>query len=308
MSDALCGSSNALQNFQKHASIDRTLQQDRSISRESPSHGFRSQNPIEGAFDPEFTAFESNLTGPPLPSIQHASHFVPPKSNLAVSSPAEAPSWAADFQKMHISGPSHPLRQLSGASVSPISTVSQRGWHNEFARQQQHQTTSPKYQPHVSGLQPSFAPQYPRYEATFTPTYEPTGNEQLPTEIFDEPAFEAAFEQARADMLLQVAETTQDDLEYIEEGAESGTITEEGTQENLKIGSDITPQAVKNDQQVRVNDADELARTAGQLLESVKHDQSQKFRESNFLALMRRIRDREVHIDGDEIREVSTSP
>ena len=37
MSDALCGPSNALQNFQKHASIDRTLQQDRLVSRQSHS-------------------------------------------------------------------------------------------------------------------------------------------------------------------------------------------------------------------------------------------------------------------------------
>ena len=37
MSDALCGPSNALQNFQKHTSVDRTLQQDRLLSRQSPS-------------------------------------------------------------------------------------------------------------------------------------------------------------------------------------------------------------------------------------------------------------------------------
>lgn len=37
MSDTLCGPSNALQNLQKHASVDRTLQQDRLISRRSPS-------------------------------------------------------------------------------------------------------------------------------------------------------------------------------------------------------------------------------------------------------------------------------
>lgn len=37
MSDALCGPSNALQNFQKHASVDRTLQQDRLISRQPQS-------------------------------------------------------------------------------------------------------------------------------------------------------------------------------------------------------------------------------------------------------------------------------
>lgn len=31
--DALCGPSNALQNFNKHASVDRTLQQDRLAHR-----------------------------------------------------------------------------------------------------------------------------------------------------------------------------------------------------------------------------------------------------------------------------------
>jgi hypothetical protein len=32
MADALCGPSNALQNFQKHTAIDRTLQQDRLVN------------------------------------------------------------------------------------------------------------------------------------------------------------------------------------------------------------------------------------------------------------------------------------
>jgi hypothetical protein len=37
MADALCGPSNALQNFQKHTSVDRTLQQDRLVGRHSPA-------------------------------------------------------------------------------------------------------------------------------------------------------------------------------------------------------------------------------------------------------------------------------
>ena len=49
-----------------------------------------------------------------------------------------------------------------------------------------------------------------------------------------------------------------------------------------------------------------LARTAGQLLNSVRDDQSQKFQESNFLALMRQLRDREVRVEGDKI--VGTDP
>lgn len=37
MADALCGPSNALQNFQKQTSVDRTLQQDRLVGRHSPA-------------------------------------------------------------------------------------------------------------------------------------------------------------------------------------------------------------------------------------------------------------------------------
>lgn len=38
MADNLCGPSNALQTFQKHTSVDRTLQQDRILNRQAPVH------------------------------------------------------------------------------------------------------------------------------------------------------------------------------------------------------------------------------------------------------------------------------
>ncbi|PYH74006.1 protein pex20 [Aspergillus vadensis CBS 113365] len=303
MSDALCGPSNALQNFQKHASVDRTLQQDRIISRQSPSQGFRSQNPSHGVLDPEFAAFESGLAGAPLPDVQHAGPFVPPSHHFPVSRPAESSNWAADFQNMHISGPSHSLHQTSGPSVAPMAAMSHQGWQNEFAQQQQ--PSFQQHQPHVQGLQPSFAPRFPMTGTAFPPAQATAANQQPMADTFDESAFEAAFEQARADMMSQETETTPVHAEEVVE--ETNHVTAESTEEKIKIGSDTIPQTEKNDQQARVNDADELARTAGQLLDSVKHDQSQKFKESNFLALMRRIRDREVQIEGDEFREVSTS-
>lgn len=52
-------------------------------------------------------------------------------------------------------------------------------------------------------------------------------------------------------------------------------------------------------------DADELAKTAGQLLDSLKHEQSQKFQQSNFLALMRQLRDKEVRVEGDKMVDVN---
>ncbi|XRM47259.1 hypothetical protein ABZX51_010247 [Aspergillus tubingensis] len=300
MSDALCGPSNALQNFQKHASLDRTLQQDRIISRQSPSQGFRSQNSSHGVLDPEFAAFESGLAGAPLPDVQHAGPFVPPSHQFPASGPAESSNWAADFQNMHISGPSHSLHQTSGPSVAPMAAMSQQGWQNEFAQQQR--PSFQQHQPHVQGLQPTFAPRFPMTGTAFPPAQATAANQQPMADTFDESAFEAAFEQARADMMSQETEATPVHAEEVVE--ETNHVTAESTEEKIKIGSDTIPQTEKNDQQARVNDADELARTAGQLLDSVKHDQSQKFRESNFLALMRRIRDREVQIEGDEFREI----
>ena len=68
-----------------------------------------------------------------------------------------------------------------------------------------------------------------------------------------------------------------------------------------RIGSD----KLLDEEHTTRDDADELARTAGNLLESVKSDTSKKFQESNFLSLMRQLRDREVTVDGDKIVDVS---
>ena len=60
------------------------------------------------------------------------------------------------------------------------------------------------------------------------------------------------------------------------------------------------------DQQMRdpeEHDDDALAMTAQELLEKVDHNQTEKFRNSQFLALMRKLRDREVKVEGDKMVE-----
>lgn len=77
--------------------------------------------------------------------------------------------------------------------------------------------------------------------------------------------------------------------------------------ETIRIGADTIPAQDESTLPVsKEQDSEDLAKTAGALLDSVQHEQSQKFRESNFLALMRRLRDREVHVEGDEFRDVSS--
>ncbi|KAJ5176414.1 uncharacterized protein N7482_002291 [Penicillium canariense] len=305
MGDALCGPSNALQNFQKHAAVDRTLQQDRLVSRQSSAQGFRSQSPRDGMLDPEFAAFEANLAGPAgLPDLQHPAHFGAPVQRPAAAHPG--PSWASDFQNLHISSPSPP--QLQAPSIAPA----QAGWHNEFISQQQ-RGPAHHVQPQQTAIrahQPAFAPSYPMYNAPMNahqvPQQAPVAN-VAPTEQFDESAFQAAFEQARADMEeLQGAEVIPEtEMLAHEETARLDPI--EQVHEDIRIGSDTITQTEQEDPLTRTRDADALAQTAGQLLDSVRHDQSQKFQQSSFLALMRRIRDREVEVEGDEFRETAQS-
>ncbi|KAL4972907.1 hypothetical protein BDW66DRAFT_143285 [Aspergillus desertorum] len=314
MSDALCGPSNALQNFQKHASVDRTLQQERLVSRQSPSQRFRSKNSSEGILDPEFAAFELNSpVGVPLRSVQLEGHFMAPAPQMPMSQAAEAPKWAADFRNLHISGLPQPIQHQPGPSAGPMSAASQQGWHSEFLRQQQqHMPALQQNQALGQRSQPSFATNYAINNspmAAYAPG--PETARASGAEVFDESAFEAAFEQAKADMASQFEESlVETDIPV--SSTNNKDLTEEDpaqpiAHETIRIGSDTIPQVDKDDARAVTNDADELARTAGHLLNSVSHETNQKFRESNFLALMRRIRDREVQLEGDEFRETAQS-
>jgi hypothetical protein len=154
-------------------------------------------------------------------------------------------------------------------------------------------------------FQPAFAPSYPMYNAPMNAHQAPQQAHLEPSasvQQFDESAFEAAFEQAHADMELQAVTP---EIEQHMHDTNQVEMTE-STHEELRIGSDNIAQSDKQDIQSQIRDADALAQTAGQLLDSVRHEQSEKFQQSNFLALMRRIRDREVEVKGDEFREVSS--
>ncbi|KAJ5772646.1 hypothetical protein N7520_003175 [Penicillium odoratum] len=311
MGDSLCGPSNALQNFQKHTSVDRTLQQDRLTTRQPSAQGFRSQSQRDGILDPEFAAFEANLGGPALPNLQHPAHFGGP-IQLPTTAHSNA-SWASDFQNLHISGTAPP--QLQQQVQGPPGIQAQRGWQDEFFKYQQSQkspATAHLAQNHPNthhAYQPAIATNYPMYNppmSAYQAPHQAHSQHIVPAEKFDESAFEAAFDQARADMELQTAEATSTEQHVLDA---SPIDPFEKAQEELRIGSDNIPQSnQQQDPQSRTHDADALAQTAGQLLNSVRHDQSEKFQQSNFLALMRRIRDREVEVEGEEFREVSSNP
>ncbi len=134
-------------------------------------------------------------------------------------------------------------------------------------------------------------------------------------DVFDEAAFESAFEAARSEMQDRGQQSQHENLELgqdvlINESAGRLLQSDHLVEQEL-IGADTIPHEAQEGSQepLGLDDPDELARTAGQLLDSVKYEQNQKFRDSNFLALMRRLRDREVRVEGDKMVDVSgTSP
>lgn len=197
------------------------------------------------------------------------------------------------------------------------------GWQNEFMRQRSGVSSPVAQGKQVAQDQPQFNMNtnmpYLNYSS---PTYQSYGSgmyqdggfqqqqQQQPQMSMEQQVqmsdvdFDAAFQEAiaHAQEMDQLGQMTD-----VSETIESST-TFEQTTTTMKIGSDAIEYREQSertaDQDSR--DADELARTAGQLLRSVNSETSTKFQNSQFLDLMRRIRDREVEVQNNDLHDVST--
>jgi hypothetical protein len=235
MADALCGPSNALQNFQKHTTVDRTLQQDRVVGRHSPSQvsphdasnkavsdyvqGFRSSSALNaGALDSEFEAFQVGRPGA-LPQDFHRppsqfAHAPPPHF---VQAPQAPPGWATDFQRLNISN--SPVQSIP--RQQPQAAHSASSWHQDFMMQQAPAVQAPALQQQnnyggISGYNMGgFGGQSYMQQPAFqhVPVSQVAQGKQPVQEAvpaFDEAAFEQAFlqaeQEAQQDMLDVVTE------------------------------------------------------------------------------------------------------
>jgi hypothetical protein len=169
------------------------------------------------------------------------------------------------------------------------------------------QTTSPyKYSP-MSGM--GMAPQYSGGFAGQQAEMSMAQQQQQQAETFDEEAFARAFEAAAQSEMESKQESSQQqnvgmsqDI-MINESAERLMASSEGLLDQERIGADTIHDPLSQDPktQQEQNNPDALARTAGQLLDSVRHDHSSKFQNSQFLQLMRQFRDKEATVEGDKI-------
>ncbi|KAH7414375.1 hypothetical protein DE146DRAFT_601507 [Phaeosphaeria sp. MPI-PUGE-AT-0046c] len=435
MADALCGPSNALQNFQKHSTVDRTLQQDRLVGRHTPSQGFRSSPGLgAGALDNEFDAFQAGRSGVLPHEFHHARPQFAPAPPPQYAQPAQAPGWAADFQRLNISGsPAPVLQQQQPPAVHATST-----WHQDFMMQQAPSVHAPALQQqNAYNAMPGYSmggfggqsymqtPAFHNAPASHIAQGKQPVQEAVPA--FNEAAFEEAFLQAEQEaqhdllhdaaeqnaaqtaqampeamvydrpgemdpLLMRIRETrpavysaiqvwsetglgrTEEAVSYLENMAsleQNGKFVEDANEAKWVVDSlqrivdRDAPQEVKTraeslitainerlmsqyplgakvpmseeqiwrdleaagymrtpvherveqesepaneEEKPRPSDEDEMAATAGRLLERVADNTSEKFQNSQFLGLMRRLRDREVRVEEDKIVEVNATP
>lgn len=147
----------------------------------------------------------------------------------------------------------------------------------------------------------------PRFAVPFTSAQsEQSSMLQQQPEAFDDEAFARAFDAAsRAEIevsqeLEQQQETENGQNILINESAER--LMESDSRIEHRLGADLIHDPSREEQEpLRQDDPDALARTAALLLDSVSHNQSDKFQNSQFLELMRQLRDKEVTVEGDKI-------
>lgn len=329
MAEAMCGPSNALQQFKQQTDVDRTLQQDRLTSRHSPAQGFRSPNPHAGLLDPEFEAFQAGVE----PALLN--HLQPFQRPLDFSGSSQAPSWANDFQRLAIS-PAPAVTQQPRPWQTGAADTSKwaQGFRDQaFQSTQRAQSSSPSPQAFqqrarygLTGFQSTFA--QPSYiQPSYASEAQVKGKEPA-VDQFDEAAFARAFDQAHEDMAVDTDTT-------VGPGTDTSFTVHQGPLDNFDFDAFLNQSRDELDRQFPADDMlhsshtehapeqvltaeeqqvdqqkqedDALAATAQELLQKVEHNQSDKFKNSQFLGLMRKLRDREVRVEGDKMVETAAT-
>ncbi|ORZ20794.1 hypothetical protein BCR42DRAFT_409496, partial [Absidia repens] len=287
-SGADCGPVNPMAGLLKQFQQDRSLQQERFVGEqhgESSKAGFRSghQQPMaDRQFTDEFMndtitrdhsagMFEFNGLGRELEAIQHGP---PPMQQQhhqqhQLSSPIHGGAeWSGDFMNQHMHHGAPAEGKFEGfEQYQHHQDNSLSITHQQQQQQQQHHFPGQHYIPRQNFQQFYNGPRTGQFQPMATATNTALENEQ----------FERAFDAANKD--AQVEPTTQDD--WASEFAEKEGIAENATNN------------------------DELARTAAMLLDSVDVNDNPKFKNSQFMGLMKKLRDGSVHVEGDKMVESS---
>ncbi|KAK6353744.1 hypothetical protein TWF730_008172 [Orbilia blumenaviensis] len=284
-SSSMCGPSNPLQSLKNHTSLDRSLQQDRFRSQ-PPSQQFRQQPHLVPQQHDEFEQF---LSTSPVGSSQTIRNRPSLQNFHASPSPAlQQSGWASDFQRLQIATPPPPSLQVQ----KPVAT----GWGAEFlsqlnaspasaiSQQQQQQQPAGLVGSSFMGVNTGYMPM------TSMHSYEPLQSNHVDTKT--------SYTDAEFDQMFEEAAILQSDVMDFPQREAPNPL------QNTMLRSEDIKEDVKEEQDKSRDDADELARTAGQLVDTLSQDTSRKFQESQFVALMRKLRDKTVKVEDGKMVEV----
>ncbi|KII92743.1 hypothetical protein PLICRDRAFT_172796 [Plicaturopsis crispa FD-325 SS-3] len=274
VSGADCGPSNPLQGLSKQFDRDRGIQQDHfGSARAGPSREtFRTQQAAAPGLDQDAARFFGSQHSP-APQINAPTPF--------------------DFAALRGSLPATRLQSPVQSSAGQQNALG--AWASDFMQQQprhspapqmimrqssetQQETVNPQQQQAMAGMSGGmqWTPSYQGYRMNSMPSFAPALTvQQQPTVQTNHPLWDKEF---------QSHETA-----FIETAPAPETVHEQ-------------PQKSYDPQQ-RPIDQDDLARTAGLLVQAVSHEENPKFQKSEFMGLMKQLRDRMIIVDGNQMVE-----
>ncbi|KAI1309251.1 hypothetical protein F5Y03DRAFT_348961 [Xylaria venustula] len=316
MADSTCGPSNAFKGLARHIEQDRSHQQDRvAPGPQHPAQNFRSA-PFNSGLAAQFGAFQQHnaalpqqpsagweLNSRPVTVEPHPAHpaqapsFLPQRSTLQPPSftPSAGGNWVNDFQRMNFADPHRSLllaQPVHGPIMGNIHVADplRPGFPRRMLEQQ------PAFQPFQTGFDPAGMLQ--ANNSILGPEF--IDNASLATDAQTEAILEREFQDAMDQWMRENGDE-----------AETSAPNELNVRDGDNLSASLDPSSADsttNDtpEKDSVENRDELARAAQQLVDSLAENNSEKFKNSDFLALMRRIATQQLTVQGNDL--VETQP
>ncbi|KAK7976045.1 ABC transporter [Apiospora arundinis] len=309
MADNLCGPSNAAKGLARHFDQDRSRQQDRIHAHSQSGESFRSPvSQLANAGNQHFNNFQGSPGAIPTLPMQNLGPMsmaqMPGPPNAAyMSSPHPTAmaqqnmqeNWASQFQNLNIHG--QPIQAMPSSQAQ---------------LPQGHQSSAMG--------NASFMPQNPMQMGQFPMSNSGYGlmGPMMPFGSFNNqagglmtpagPAMDSKEQKEWHAQQLMDRQINDEEFDLaLEEWMNSNHDTAQVDRAQVLNSVPAEVQEPKPEQVQSPRDETELARVAQQLVDSVASDESEKFRNSSFLSLMRRIAAKEVVIQDSNLVEASTA-
>lgn len=271
MDSASCGPSTALQNLNKHAQRDNSLQHQRHQHPQHPQqqgasiHQFRQGQQVDSRLNADFKQFNNgndfansfmnqmNIK-PSMQQHQHQQHQ------------HQQPAWVNDFSNLSIQQQhQHQNQQQNQGTKSD--------WHQQFMQQQQQQPNTLQHQSNFQQMTPNYA----------------MGSYQMRnTATTMTPMFHNQTEHQQQHKLEEEQRALEKQFDMIEKQLQNESVT---TEEN-------TNQDEAKEEFARIA---RKAETSMKTIDSHDSEMNEKFQNSQFLKLMSSIGNRQVELEGDKL-------